>query len=76
MIDSSTHAKFNLKEKFDVSEEEKELRGFKNIRRNDRTPITHMSDDILKSGFKIDELNTKREKFSNDVSNIKIYKYK
>ena len=76
MFDSSTHAKFNLKENFDVSEEEKELRGFRNIRRNDRTPITNMSDDIFNRGFKIDELNKKREKFSNDVFNIKIYKYK
>ena len=35
-----------------------------------------MSDDIFNRDFKVDELNKKREKFSNDVSNIKSYKYK
>ena len=33
-----------------------------------------MSDEILSRDFKIDELNKKREKFSNDVSNIKRHK--
>ena len=34
-----------------------------------------MSDDILNRDLKIDELNKKREKFSNDVYNIKRYRY-
>ena len=34
-----------------------------------------MIDDIFNCYFKIDKLNKKREKFSNDVSNIKIYRY-
>ena len=48
----------------------------KTIRRKDKTPITQTSDDILNRGFRIDEIHKKREKFSNDVSNIKRNKYK
>ena len=75
-IDFSIHEHFNLREEFDVLEEGKKLHSFKNIRKNDKTPITHMSDENFNHDFKIDELNKKREKFSNGVSNIKIYKYK
>jgi len=38
---------------------------------NDRTPTTHMSEDILNRCFRIEELDNKREIFSNDVSKIK-----
>ena len=35
-----------------------------------------MSDDIYNGNLKIDKLNNKRERFSNDVSIIKRYKFK
>ena len=75
MIDSFIHEKIYLREGFDVSEEGKAPHSLKNIRRNDKTPITHMLYNIFNRDFKIDELNKKRERFSNDVSNIKVYKY-
>ena len=34
-----------------------------------------MSDEILNRDFRIDELNKKRDIFSNDVSKIKRYKF-
>ena len=75
LIDSSINQKINLREEFDVSDEGKELNSLKNLRRNDQTPITHISDEILNRDFRIDELNKKREVFSDDVSKIKIYKF-
>ena len=48
----------------------------KNIRRNDRTLITHISEDVFNRDFRIEELSNKREIFSNDLSNIKRYKFK
>ena len=42
----------------------------KNIRRNDRTLITHISEDVFNRDFRIEELSNKREIFSNDLSNI------
>ena len=59
MIDSSIHIKVNLRKEFHVSEEGKELHSLKNIRRNDKNPITHILDDILNRDFKIDEWNKK-----------------
>ena len=47
LIDSSIEEKVNLRNEFDVSDEGKELNSFKNVRRNDKTPITHMSEEIL-----------------------------
>ena len=76
VIDSSIHEKGQLREEFDISDEGKELHSLKTIRRKDKTSITQMSDDIYNRDFKIDELNNKRERFSNDISNIKRYKYK
>ena len=46
LIDSSINEQINLREESDVSVEEKELNSFKNIRRNDLTLITHMSDEM------------------------------
>ena len=63
--------KVNLRDEFDVSDEGKELSSLKNISRNDRTPITQISEDILNRDFRIEELSNKREIFSNDVSKIK-----
>ena len=67
--------KKKLREEFDVSDEGKEINSLKNIRRNDQTSITHMTDESLNRDFRIDELNKKREIFSNDVSKIKRYKF-
>ena len=64
IIDSSIDENFNLGDEFDVSDEGKELSSLKNVRRNDRTPITNMSDAIVN-----------REIFSNDISKIKRYKF-
>ena len=75
MIDSSIEEMINLRDEFDVSNEGKELNSLKNIRRNNRTPITHMSEDNLNHDFRIEELCNKREIFSNDDSKIKEYKY-
>ena len=47
VIDSSIHEKAILREEFDISDEGKELHSLKTIRKNDKTPITLMSDDIL-----------------------------
>ena len=47
MINFSIHEKVNSREEFDISDEGKELLNLKIIRRNDKTPITHMSDDIF-----------------------------
>ena len=54
MIDSSIHKRFNLKEEFFISEEGKELYSLKTIKRNDKTPITQISDDIFNRDLKID----------------------
>ena len=70
LIDSAIDGKINLRDEFDVSDEGKELNSLKNIRRNDRTPITHISEDILNLDFRIEELSNKKEIFSNDVSKI------
>ena len=76
MIVYFIHKKVNLRETLDILEEGKELHGHKTIRINDKTPITQMSYDIFNRDFKIDELNKEKDKFSNDISNIKRYKYK
>ena len=75
LIHSFISDKINLREEFDVSDEEKELNSLKNIRRNDQTSITNMIDLILIYEYRIDELNKQREVFSNDVSKIKRYKF-
>ena len=67
-IDASIHKKANLREEFDTSDDGKELHSIKTIRRKDKTPITQMSDDIYNDNLKIDKLNNKRERFSNNVS--------
>ena len=76
VIDSSIHEKVNLREKFDNSDKGKELNSVKTIRRRNNTPITQMLDDIYNCDLKIDELNNERDRFSNDVSKIKRYKFK
>ena len=76
MIDSSIEEITNLREEFDVSNEGKELSSLKNNRRNDRTPIINISDDIINRVFRIEELSNKREILSNDVFKIKRYKFK
>ena len=75
LIDSAIDGKINLRDEFDVSDEGKERNRLKSIRRNDRIPITHISEDILNRDFRIEELSNKREIFSNNVSKIKRYKY-
>ena len=60
MIDSSIDEKVNLRNEFDVSDEGKKLSSLKNIRRNDRTPITNISYDIVNRDFRIEELSNKR----------------
>ena len=52
VIDSSIHKKVYLREEFDVSEEGKEHHILKNIRRNDKTPITHMLYNIFNRDLK------------------------
>ena len=76
LIDSVIDENINLRDEFDVSDEGKELSSLTNIRRNDRTPITNISEDILNRDFRLEELSNKREIFSNDVSKIKRYKFK
>ena len=76
LIDSSIDEKINLRDEFDVSDEGKELSTLKNNRRNDRTPIINISDDIINRDFRIEELSNKRERLSYDVSKIKRYKFK
>ena len=46
MIDSSIEEMINLRDEFDVSNEGKELSSLKSNRRNDRTPIINILDDI------------------------------
>ena len=75
LIVSSIAEKVNLRNEFDISDEGKELNSLKNIRRNDKTPITHISEEVLNRDFGIDELSKKREILSNDVSKIKRDKY-
>ena len=76
MIDSSIEENINLRDKFDVSNEGKELSSLKRNRRNDRTPIINISDDIINLDFRIEELSNKREILSNDVNKIKRKKFK
>ena len=71
MIDSSIEENINLRDEFDVSNEGKELSSLKNNRRNDRTPIINISDDIINRDFRIEELSNKREILSNDVNKVK-----
>ena len=76
MIDSSIDEKINLRDEFDVFDEGKELSTLKDYRRNDRTPITNISDDIINRDFRIEELSNSREILSTDVSKIKKHKFK
>ena len=71
LIDSSIDEKINLRDEFDVSDEGKELSTLKNNRRNDRTPIINISDDIINRDFRIEELSNKREILRNDVYKTK-----
>ena len=75
-IDSVIDENVNLRDEFDVSDEVKELSSLINIRKNNITPITNISEDILNRDFRIEELSNKREIFSNNVSKIKRYKFK
>ena len=76
LIDSYINEKINLREEFDVLDEGEKLISLKNIRKNDQIPITNMLDESLNRDFRIDELNKKREIFSNDFSKRKRYKFK
>ena len=76
VIDSSIHEKVNCREEFNILEEGKELHSLKTIRINDKTPITLMSHGIFNRDLRIDEWNKKREKFGNDIFNIKRHKFK
>ena len=67
MIDSSIDEKINYSNEFDISDEGKELKTLKSNRRNDRTLIINISDDIINRDFRIEELNNKREILSNEV---------
>ena len=76
LIDSSINDKIHFREEFDVSDEVKKLNNLENIRRNDQTSITNMTDEILNRDYRIDELNKKKKGFNNDVSKVKRYKFK
>ena len=76
MIDTSIDEKINYRDEFDISDEGKELSTLKNNRRNDRTSITNISNDIINRDFRIEELSNKREILSNDVYKTKKYKFK
>ena len=75
MSDSSID-EVNLRDEFDISDEEKELSSLKNNRRNDRTPIINISDDVIFRVFRIEELSNKREILSNDVNKVKRKEFK
>ena len=68
LIDSAKNKKVNLRYEFDVSDEGKEFSSLKNIRSNDMTPMTHISEDIFNRDFRREELSNKRETLSNIVS--------
>ena len=53
MIDSSIDEKINDRNEFDISDEGKELSTLKNNRRNDKTSIINISDDIINRDFRI-----------------------
>ena len=76
LIISSINDKINSRKEFDVSDEEKEPNNLTNLGRNDQTSITNMIDEILNRDYRIDELNKKREVFSNNISKIKRYNFK
>ena len=76
VIDSSIYEKVKSRESFDSLEERKGLHSLKSTKRRDMTPINQISDYNFNHDFKIDELNQKREKFSNDVYNFKRHQYK
>ena len=59
-IDSSINEKINLREECGVSDEGKELNSLKNIRWNNQTSISNMTDEIWNRGCRIDELNEKK----------------
>ena len=61
LIDSSINDKMHFREEFDVSDEGKELNSLENIRSNDQTSITNMTDEILNRDYRIDELNKKKK---------------
>ena len=60
VIDSSIEERVPLRDEFDISDEGKELNSLKNIRRNDKTPITNLSEDISDRDFRVDKLSNKR----------------
>ena len=74
MIDSSINEKINYRNEFDNSEDGKELSTLKSNRRNDKTLIMNISDDIINRDFRIEELSNKREILSTDVNITKIKK--
>ena len=76
MIDLSIEKKINLRDEFDISNEGKELSSLKSNRRNDRTPIINISDNIINRDFRIEELSNKREILSNEVYKTKRHKFK
>ena len=76
MIDSSINEKINYRNEFDNSEDGKELSTLKSNRRNDKTSIMNISDDITNRDFRIDELSNKREILSTDVNITKRKKFK
>ena len=60
VIDSSIEERVPLRDEFDISDEGKELNSLKNIRRNDKTPLTNLSEDISDRDFRVDKLSNKR----------------
>ena len=76
MIDSSIDEKIYYRDEFDISDEGKELSTLKNNRRNVRTSIISIIDDIVNRDFRIEELSNKREILINDVYKTKKYKFK
>ena len=53
MIDSSINEKINYRNEFDNSEDGKELSTLKSNRRNDKTSIMNISDNIINRDFRI-----------------------
>ena len=57
VIDNFIREKFKLREEFYISEEGKEIRSLKIIRRSDTIPRTIMTGNMFNCNFKIDEIN-------------------
>ena len=62
VINSSIEEKVHLRDEFDISDERKDYNTFKNHRRNNKTPITNISEEISDRDVRIDELSKKKKR--------------